>query len=126
MAHSQYLYGGAASRRGAAELAKLRWEEPFDTFAFNHMPEERLATRLGARDIVLDLGCSIAGPFGEPIARLQVPGWMFRGDPADAEVVDLCAANGTISFSFGPLRLTYDRFGLRSTAPTRPAEEADG
>jgi len=53
-----------------------------------HFPdgEEAVLTRLGARDLLVDLDPPLPSPFGTPVPRLAIPHWMAGGIGADARV----------------------------------------
>jgi CRISPR-associated endonuclease/helicase Cas3 len=79
--------------------------------------DERLVTRLGADDRLLELPAGSVGPFGEPVRRLTLPGWMARGVPDDAtpEVTGVRDELGTpaLFVRIAKQAFTYDRHGLR-------------
>lgn len=67
--------------------------------------EEAIVTRLGARDLLIDLDPPLAGPFATPVDRIAVPHWM--------------GATGTVGriddhrFTLGKRGFRYDQWGLR-------------
>lgn len=68
---------------------------------------EAIATRLGARDLLLDLPEALDGAFGGTIDRIAIPAWMVEGaDSATVERID------GRQFALGPKRFRYDRWGL--------------
>jgi len=125
-AHARWLCGTEAGAKGAAEQAKLLWTVPFDKFAYTRQPDEHLSTRLGAQDLLIELGPGVRGPFGVDVRRLQLPGWMVQGDVDAAAVVDLTVSGGILAFTYGSLQLQYDRFGLKVVGGTRPEDQGDG
>lgn len=79
--------------------------EPFPT-------EEAIRTRLGEDDRRVEFGEPVTGPFGSTVSVLNVPGWMARDIPLEAEPDDIVPADGGFSFALGPRRFVYDRLGL--------------
>ncbi|MEH3039992.1 MAG: CRISPR-associated helicase Cas3' [Sphingomonas paucimobilis] len=98
--------GAAVDRQAAGQVAldfRRRFTElaPFDG-------GEAVATRLGARDLLVDLTEPVAGAFGGTIDRIAIPAWMAPG-VGDAPVVP----GGAREFGIGPYRFHYDQLGLR-------------
>lgn len=97
---------------GALRRDRAFMEDPNTRF------DERLVTRLGADDRLVDLPTATVGPFAHPVRRLAVPGWMARGIDADAvaTVTPEPGRDGTsarLHVRLGKLDLVYDRHGLR-------------
>ncbi|WP_288413271.1 CRISPR-associated helicase Cas3' [uncultured Sphingomonas sp.] len=68
---------------------------------------EAVATRLGARDLLVDLPEALDGAFGGTIDRIAIPAWMAEGaDSATVERID------GQQFALGAKRFRYDRWGL--------------
>ena len=105
--HRNERNGGAAVDAQAAGQVALdfgrRFTEwlPFDG-------GESVATRLGARDLLVDLAQPLAGAFGGTVDRIAIPAWMAPG-VGDAAV----EARDAHGFSIGSYRFTYDQWGLR-------------
>jgi len=74
--------------------------------------EEAVLTRLGARDLLVDLDPPIAGPFGAPVARLALPHWMAPRIASDGqpELLDHDASGQR--FRLGDRAFRYGRWGL--------------
>lgn len=111
------IEGGEGAKRSVARLHTL----PFDTeFNALHFPEgEKIATRLGAADRLVEFHAPINGPFGQPVRQLALRHHQLPPDlPADAQVRELVSLDGTISFSLGSTRYRYHRFGLERLKST--------
>jgi CRISPR-associated endonuclease/helicase Cas3 len=73
---------------------------------------EKLATRLGAQDLLLSLAPALDSPFGQKLERLRLPRWMAPKElPAEPQLV--LAANQ--SLALGEATYLYGRFGLVRT-----------
>jgi CRISPR-associated endonuclease/helicase Cas3 len=99
-----------ADRQQAADLA-LSFDTPFRDIVFPS-DEAPIATRLGARDLLVDLEGAPAGPFGAPVSRIAIPRWMAPDATADDTVAMLPAAPGEVRFRLGGRAFAYDRWGL--------------
>jgi CRISPR-associated endonuclease/helicase Cas3 len=95
-----------------ATLALLDRDQPFDKLRFD--ADERIATRLGAADLLVVLE-PIPGPFGVPVTQLRIPYHMLPPNAADIEAEHIAANQDGFSFSLGPKRYSYNRFGLSIT-----------
>lgn len=72
--------------------------------------DEAVVTRLGARDLLIDLPEPIASPFGGRVARIAIPAHMARGIGARDEV----RVTGASRFEIGERRFGYDQWGLHA------------
>ena len=70
---------------------------------------EKLATRLGATDLLLPLDPPVTSPFGNELKALKVPAWMAP-KPPPVELGITVDPNGHLMF--GGATYTYSRFGL--------------
>jgi CRISPR-associated endonuclease/helicase Cas3 len=102
--------------RASATLARLHalpYSEPYDELNFP-ADEERIATRLGAADRLLEFDPQPMGPFGIPVKHLslrhhQVP----AGVKPEAQPENIAAlVDGGFTFAFGGAPFRYTRFGL--------------
>lgn len=109
---------GSALADGQVATDGLLWrdrplmEEPNTRF------DDRLVTRLGADDRLVELPPATVGPFGEFVDRLAVPGWMARDLADDAPVAATRAPGdagpgGRLDVRVGDVAFIYDRHGLR-------------
>jgi CRISPR-associated endonuclease/helicase Cas3 len=111
--HDQHCIGGISALRSQAHVVKLPWNDPLEDNAFPSHELREVRTRLGADDRVVELSRPTPGPFGRPVVRLNVPGWLAVAVPAAAAVVDTIALDGSLRIEYGSLTLRYDRLGLR-------------
>ncbi|GJG89733.1 CRISPR-associated helicase/endonuclease Cas3 [Gemmatimonadetes bacterium T265] len=111
---------GSALADGQVAADGLLWrsrplmEEPNTRF------DDRLVTRLGADDRLVDLPSASVGPLGELVDRLVVPSWMARGLPPNNDVPVAVtrepegrAPGARLQVQVGDLAFIYDRHGLR-------------
>lgn len=105
--HRRDRSGGAAVEAQAAGQVALDFRQRFTQLPpFDGGGE--VATRLGARDLLLDLAEPLAGAFGGTVDRIAVPAWMAPG--VGAAPVERSNAR---AFAIGALRFVYDQWGLR-------------
>lgn len=116
--HAQSILGTEFAEKGMAGLHVLNRLLPFGTFALASV-EEKVTTRLGADDRVIDLiskgEVPPLGPFGLPVTTLKMPGRFVKGVPGDANVRNITANPAGFTFLFGDQSLIYDAMGLRPT-----------
>lgn len=108
--------GKWSGQRQQAGYALLDRDTPFDQLRpFD--TDDRLATRLGAKDRLLSFAPPPVGPFGVPVAALRVPAHLLAGIAPEAEpTAILPAADGGFTLALGSKRFNYDRLGLRLAA----------
>lgn len=106
--HGNMLAGGVVADGQRASGAALDLSLPFNQLVF---PDDmgEVTTRLGARDLLLDLDPPLAGPFGREITRIALPGWM-AGHVAPGTPVERLDDQ---RFRFGGRDYRYDQWGLR-------------
>jgi CRISPR-associated endonuclease/helicase Cas3 len=73
---------------------------------------EDVATRLGAKDLLVDFAEPLPGPFGEVVQRLRIPHWMARGIGPDDAPELLANDDKGARFRLGARSYTYGRWGL--------------
>ena len=73
---------------------------------------ERIATRLGATDLLLPLDPPIVSPFGNLLKALKVPAWM---KPERLSENPVLTNDGEAGLVCGEVRYRYDRFGVQRT-----------
>ncbi|MDR6128574.1 CRISPR-associated endonuclease/helicase Cas3 [Sphingomonas sp. SORGH_AS802] len=106
--HAAERAGGTLAEGQAATRIALDLSQRFTTLVFGEAGEAA-ATRLGARDLLLDLETPLAGPFGRAITRIALPAWMVgRVAPGEAPV-----RLDDHRFQLGERRYVYDQWGLR-------------
>jgi CRISPR-associated endonuclease/helicase Cas3 len=94
----------------AAASAVLDRRKPFDQFQID--PDERLATRLGARDRLVTFEAPPQGPFGVAVSSLRIPHHLLGNVPEAAPPVGIVETPAGFSFNLGDQMFKYDRFGL--------------
>jgi CRISPR-associated endonuclease/helicase Cas3 len=108
--HAADRAGFAHAERGAALHVSLDLSTEFRALTFLDK-EEVVSTRLGARDLLVDLTDAPPGPFGVTVERMAIPHWMARGVTID-DVPEVKPKAGGIDISLGQRRYRYDRWGL--------------
>lgn len=117
--HSNRIYGGRLADRKLAGLNAVDWGVAFGEFAFGELGE-KIPTRLGERDLVLELPEPPAGPFGHPVPQVTLRPYeigtleKLETEPRPSNVEPLSA--GGFSFGFNGRRFRYDRLGIRGIA----------
>lgn len=113
-AWGQYQGGKSAERVAAADVS-IDFRKPFAAVSW---PDgaEKVATRLGARDLLLPLDPPLPSPFdGTLIKHLKLPHWMAPdGLPEDAAFTT--DADGRLQLADATYR--YDRLGLQRLPDT--------
>lgn len=114
----QTATGRTRSEANEAHHAKLDWRQPWGEQPFPNRAEERLRTRLGGDDRLVDLPERWKSPFGADLAQMKLPDWMLwgvnpnlPGEDRSAAIVEQTRTH--ILFDWGGLRFLYDRLGLR-------------
>jgi CRISPR-associated endonuclease/helicase Cas3 len=79
---------------------------------------ERLATRLGARDLLLPLDPPLPSPFGATVSHLKIPAWMAPREMPEGDPSIAVNADGRLRLSDAVYR--YDRFGLQRSSGESP------
>lgn len=92
--------------------ARLVMNIPFQELLFLDALDGVVSTRLGARDVIIELPTSPIGPFGTPVSRLKIPAWM-AGEITAEDVPELTPLGDGFEMSLGARRFVYDRFGLQ-------------
>lgn len=112
--HADWIHGSNLADRRMARRNLSDWSEDFLSTEFpSRELDQRIQTRLGEGDRLVDFIVPAAGPFGQLVRRLTIPAWLARGAPSETAVEDLQVTAGEISFQFGCHRFVYDRLGLR-------------
>ena len=106
--HAAERAGGALAEGQTAARIALDLSQRFTTLVFG-AAGEAAATRLGARDLLVDLETPLAGPFGTAITRIALPAWMIGHMREDEAPVTLDPHR----FQLGERRYVYDQWGLR-------------
>ena len=105
--------GSRHIERQAATHASIPWSKAFSELVFPEA-EERLATRLGARDLLIEFEKSPTGPFGKPIKTLSIPSHWLRGIDltTDTTPVGIVETKANASFRVQGACFNYSNLGL--------------
>lgn len=109
--HLDAVTGRNIGLQQQASVALLNRTRPFRDFVLD--PDERFATRLGAKDRLVDVPDNLAGPFGAASGALRIPHHLLSGVEATAEAEGWAAAEGVIRFRLGVGSYHYGRTGLQ-------------
>ncbi len=104
--------GRVFAHLGQAGSAILRTDVGFEDPAVVFSADDIAATRLGAKDALIELPDPVAGPFGAPVRSFQMPAY-WGVDPAeeiDPRVIE--ASNGAVVFEVQGRQFRYDARGL--------------
>ncbi|MGI4731010.1 MAG: CRISPR-associated helicase Cas3' [Janthinobacterium lividum] len=99
--------------RSTAEELSLDLGTQFRVLSFpnNH---QKVATRLGEQQLLVDFFPPMTGPFGAAVERIAIPHWMLRSVPADEQpVVEGDGPEGA-RFRLGERSYSYGRWGLEA------------
>ncbi|MEM9292742.1 MAG: CRISPR-associated helicase Cas3' [Acidobacteriota bacterium] len=114
--HGHQVLGRGFAERGSGTRNLLAWSEPFGTRGLPEDAVREIQTRLGERDLLLELPGSPLGPFGQPVAvvklrRYEVGEFDWCQDPLTAE--DVKTTQEAITFAAAKNQFIYGRLGLR-------------
>ena len=110
----QQIEGDTSARRGVGHLHALPYDEAFSEVSFPDS-DQKIATRLGAADRLVEIDPPQSGPFQLEVKQLAM---RFHQAPPeldkDAQATNISALAGQAGFEFslGSARYRYDRFGL--------------
>ncbi len=125
--HEQRVIGKDLQHGQQARLGLARWDidlsDPRVLFPSGEL-DSRIRTRLGEGDRRVSLPGRPCGPFGGPIDEIEIPEFLCRGVPAEADAADIAQGPAGFEFQFGDVRFRYDRFGLRRVDSEPGREEA--
>jgi len=109
--HGAQQDGIVYADRQMARAHALDLTVPFSQLLF-HDVEEAVSSRLGLRDRLVVFDPAFAGPFGQLVGQLRVPGWMANGIGAEEEPQGIAPTTQGTSFRLGERHYAYGRFGL--------------
>ncbi|KQN40981.1 hypothetical protein ASG37_03465 [Sphingomonas sp. Leaf407] len=108
--HANEEAGRKHTEAKTAEALAIDLTRDYRLLSFAPDVEVAVATRLGGRDLIVDLPEGLAGPFGGSVTRLKIPDWMAKGMKPDSPVTIV----DTASLTLGEHRYRYDQWGLRA------------
>jgi CRISPR-associated endonuclease/helicase Cas3 len=97
---------------GQATLAILRTDVPFDDPAACFSADDVAATRLGAKDLLIELPEPVQGPFGGGVSEFQIPVYWGIDPDGDISPQQVNANGGMVTFSIQQRLFRYDATGL--------------
>ncbi|MDX2266442.1 MAG: CRISPR-associated helicase Cas3' [Hyphomicrobiales bacterium] len=111
--HWQDLRGGELAQRNQAAAQLLDWDAEWMDQSWAE-PGERVRTRLGLDDRIVEFSTPVISPFGQTLPHIKLPGWMIHGaDAKDEPIVAQSAEPGILTFDFAGETWIYDRLGIR-------------
>jgi CRISPR-associated endonuclease/helicase Cas3 len=117
----QELDGTRSAAKSVAQLQALPYQQPFEDLTFPDA-EQKIATRLGAADRLVDFDPPQPGPFGQPVRQLAIRFHMLpNGLAADAQPADVLPLVGGFEFTLGDRSYRYNRFGLQRLDAATPS-----
>jgi CRISPR-associated endonuclease/helicase Cas3 len=124
--HWSAVNGAILADRKIADLNLVERDKEFGDYAFPSSLDQRIRTRLGQGDRIIDFtDCkqSLASPFGSRINQLAAPAWFVLDAPENAKPEVITSEAGVIKFRFGARNFIYDRMGLRPNAAQSAIED---
>ncbi len=104
-------YGDDLARAQQAGLGLLDRSARFTAFTLD--AADPFSTRLGAKDLLIEVQPPVPGPFGRMLEAIKVAHYLAGDVPADAVMEVLEHGPDGFVFRLGPTALRYDRYGLR-------------
>lgn len=115
------------ARKVVGNLHAFPFDKALDDVCFPDQ-EEKVTTRLGAADRLLEFDPAPIGPFGLAVQRLAVRPYLLpKGLAPDAQPADispLAPGEGGFEFTLGDQRYRYGRFGLQKLDNDDEREDA--
>ncbi len=108
--HWHSYFGSKSAARNQARDVSIDFTVRFGDLRWPDSAE-KIATRLGARDLLVKLDRPILSPFDATLTHLKVPAWMKPKSMPEGEPMFIVADDGMLALGDG--RYRYDRFGLR-------------
>ncbi|KQM68053.1 hypothetical protein ASE75_04155 [Sphingomonas sp. Leaf17] len=109
--HAARLAGAIYSDRETARSLSLDLSLPFCDLIFPDA-NDTIVTRLGGRDLLVDLDPAPRGPFGHAVARIHIPSWMAGTATGDGAPLPAVRDGDVVRFRLGERGFRYDRWGL--------------
>jgi CRISPR-associated endonuclease/helicase Cas3 len=113
----QDYVGNLGAAQGQGRDVSLDFEKTFAEIAWPDAGE-KLATRLGARDLLLPLDRPLPSPFGATLSHMKIPAWMSPKAMPEGDPVIAVEEDGRLRLADAAYR--YDRFGLQRLSDGAP------
>lgn len=111
--HAAAMAGKAHADRSTAKSLALDLSRPFSELIFPiDANADAITTRLGGRDLLVDLVPALAGPFGQPVTRIKIPAWMAGTIGPEEQPTPAVRDGEGWTFRLGARGFRYDRWGL--------------
>lgn len=108
--HREIIEGGDLACAIAAGHAIAIYDQYFGNFSFNELGG-KVAVRLGADSLDLELDNPFTSPFGQTLHRLVIPGHMAPNEPEEVITVQ-DEKEGIATLKCGDRFYEYSRYGL--------------
>ncbi len=105
------VWGRWTGQSQQAGYALLDRNTPFDKLRFD--ADDRLATRLGVKDRLVEFDPPMAGPFGQEVAHLRIPARLLPEAAIEADPTGIAVEDGGFTFAFSTRQFRYARLGLQ-------------
>jgi CRISPR-associated endonuclease/helicase Cas3 len=124
----QAIEGDTSAQTGIGHLHTLPYGEPFGDVLFPDS-DQKIATRLGAADRLLNFEPPQPGPFLQDVKQLalrhhQVPAGL--SPDALPTAINVLADHAGFEFTLGPARYRYSRFGLERLKASGTTPQVQG
>ena len=104
--------GRVFAHLGQAGSAILRTDAGFEDANVFFSADDAAATRLGARDVLIELPRPVEGPFGRPVRSFQIPAYWVVDPAGDIAPKVIQTSNGAVTFELQGRKFRYDARGL--------------
>ncbi len=124
----QAIEGDTGARRGLGHLHALPYNEAFANLRFPDS-DEKIATRLGATDRLVEFDPPLPGPFGQLVKQLALRHHQLPSDlsqDAQPHAIQALANEAGFTFALGSSSYRYSRFGIERMRPTTDSDTATG
>lgn len=108
------IMGTKGAKRQQATYDIISWKNEYSAGNVSAVDDHAVVTRLGLNDAVVNFASPLPGPFGVPVDKITIPGWMLLGkdlSELDSSIVAESIEGGIIFSACGGI-FRYDRYGL--------------
>lgn len=112
--HREVCLGQGYGHRRIAELNLVDWLKPYSEMEFPTSVDQRIQTRLGEGDRLVNLGVDgVLSPFAKRVHQLSLRAWWCAGIEEVSDAENMSSHEGVVRFGLGHKTFIYDRLGLR-------------